>query len=114
MQFNLGVQGQTNQLTLFISRLATDIDPTAENPVLGSDLRRIDYWLANDGTQNRGLCRNEFRPITSDDALNYVAPPMPEDLTLIVAEEVRRCNSSISTVQPGRTPGTAPRRAPMA
>lgn len=89
VQFNLGVQGQSNQITLFISRLATDVDPTADNPVLGCDLRRIDFWLANDGTQNRGLCRNEFRPITSDDALNYVPPPMPEDTNLIIAEEVR-------------------------
>lgn len=89
VQINLGVQGQTNQLTLYISRLPTDIDPTAENPVLGADLRRIDYWLATDGTHARGLCRNEFRPVTSDDALNYTPPEMPDDLNQIIAEEVR-------------------------
>ena len=89
VQFNLGVQGQTSQLTLFVSRLATDIDPFAETPVLGSDLRRIDYWLATDGAQPRGLCRQELKPVTGDDALNFVAPEMPEDLSLILAEEVR-------------------------
>src|SRR5581483_11171339 len=41
VQINLGVQGQTNQITLYVSRLPTDIDPLADNPVLGSDLRRI-------------------------------------------------------------------------
>src|SRR5581483_8918190 len=89
VQINLGVQGQTNQITLYVSRLPTDIDPLADNPVLGSDLRRIDYWLASDGSQPRGLCRNEFRPVTSDDAINYTPPDMPEDLNQIIAEEVR-------------------------
>ncbi len=89
VQFNLGVQGQANSLTLYVSRLATDIDPLAENPVIGSDLRRIDYWLASDGMQPRGLCRQELKPVTSDDALNFMPPEMPEDPSLILAEEVR-------------------------
>lgn len=89
VQFNLGIQGQSTQLTLFVSRLATDIDPLAENPVVGSDLRRIDYWLASDGVQPRGLCRQELKPVTADEALSFVPPEMPEDLSLILAEEVR-------------------------
>ncbi|HZT80376.1 MAG TPA: prepilin-type N-terminal cleavage/methylation domain-containing protein, partial [Gemmataceae bacterium] len=87
--FNLGVQGDANHLTLYVSRapreLTAALAAQAENPPLVSDLRRITYWLASGGTT--GLARQEIKVATSDDALN--APAYPDDASFIIAEEVQ-------------------------
>jgi hypothetical protein len=89
-----GVQGQTNQLTIFTSRLPMDVinsylnPATSANPMLGSDLRRIDYWIGSnaDGT---GLCRKEFNTATSTDAMTMQLADPNTDPLMLVAEEVR-------------------------
>ena len=43
--FNLGLQGSSDQLTLYVSRVPGD----ADGATVVSDLRRISYWLAGGG-----------------------------------------------------------------
>jgi prepilin-type N-terminal cleavage/methylation domain-containing protein len=68
----LGVIGDSSSLTLFITRVPSDAWPgdDNQNPVV-SDLRRVTYWL--DGSN--GLCRQELRVVTSQDALDTSIPP---------------------------------------
>ena len=36
-----------------------------------------------------GLCRQEFKPVTSDDATNVLPPDIPDEGTYVFAEEVK-------------------------
>jgi prepilin-type N-terminal cleavage/methylation domain-containing protein len=80
----LGVLGTSEQLHLYITRVPTESfsSPSAvESNMLTSDLRRVTYWLSD-----QGLCRYEARTITSEEGLN---PTIPSDTTKsIMAEEV--------------------------
>jgi hypothetical protein len=96
VQFNLGVQGDTNRLTIYVSRVPSELlvtnDPTASGAVLPtvSDLRRITYWLAGgSGDATAGLARQEVKVATSDDAINSMPPDIPDELTYVIAEEVK-------------------------
>src|SRR6266852_6103703 len=77
--FNLGVIGDSNQLTIYQSRWPREVgqalaDPdNAANLPIVSDLRRVTWWLA-DGAGGSGLARQEIKLATSDDALNAPAP----------------------------------------
>jgi len=83
--FNLGVQGDNGTLVLYVSRVPSEMDPSWQGldvPVV-SDLRRITYWLTASG-----LCRQEIKLATSDDAIG-VPSDLPDDPSLVIAEEVR-------------------------
>jgi hypothetical protein len=92
--FNLGVQGDNNQLTIYQSRWPREVgqalaDPdNAPNMPIFSDLRRVTWWLA-DGAGGSGLARQEIPLATSDDALNAPAPDLGDGYSKLVAREVK-------------------------
>jgi type II secretory pathway pseudopilin PulG len=62
-----GVVGDSTTLTLFISKVPSELynpRPSDQGQVV-SDLRRIVYWV----DENLGLCRQDLRLPTSDDAM---------------------------------------------
>jgi hypothetical protein len=75
--------GGENSLTLFVSKAPTEAWPTREgNPgQLVSDLRRVDYWVAD-----QGLCRQEYRVVTAQDALGAAAASGDPAQWLLAAE----------------------------
>jgi hypothetical protein len=88
------LQGTTDTLTIWISRVPSD--PNNPNMVsnpfaqLGlSDTRRIDYWLAGGG--GLGLARLEQTAVTGDDAAPGTMPPDVSDANSkqIIAPEVK-------------------------
>jgi hypothetical protein len=92
--FNLGVQGDNTQLTIYQSRLPREAaqalaDPDdAPNMPIFSDLRRVTWWLA-DGPSGSGLARQEVKLATSDDALSAPAPDLGDGYSKMVASEVK-------------------------
>jgi prepilin-type N-terminal cleavage/methylation domain-containing protein len=94
--FNLGVQGDSSRLTLFVSRvpreaflaLGSNADLFVPNGT--SDLRRITYWLADGG----GLARQEVLQVTSDDAMSAMPPNVPNEMSFVEAEEVKNLGFS--------------------
>jgi len=91
--FNLGVQGDTATLTLYVSRLPHDVtngldsnDPSVVQP---SDLRRITYWLAGDGGNPLGLARQAVKFVTSSDQISALPPDVSDPGSFVIAEEVK-------------------------
>src|SRR5262249_52489371 len=83
--FTRGGQGANSPLVLYVGRVPSEMDPAGQGldvPVV-SDLRRITYWLTASG-----LCRQEIKLATSDDAIG-VPSDLPDDPSLVIAEEVR-------------------------
>ncbi|MFL5241166.1 MAG: prepilin-type N-terminal cleavage/methylation domain-containing protein [Gemmataceae bacterium] len=93
LTFNMGVQGDSTHLSVFVSRWPREIyqgmtgvsDSSA--PPTVSDLRRITYWLSGGGDSLGGLARQEFLQATSDDALDNSSPA--DDPKLVFAPQVR-------------------------
>jgi hypothetical protein len=118
VQFNLGVQGDANRLTIYVSRVPREIswtnDATANSngQPLVSDLRRITYWLAGGTSDSAGLARQEVKVATSDDALNSMPPDIPDELSFVVAEEIKSLEfqyfdgSTWQSSWDGTTPGS--------
>lgn len=95
-QFNLGVQGTSDRLTLYISKVPlaltapTDADGNpAGGTVIDSDLRRISYWVVGAGTDKpAGLARQEIKWVTNDDDINALPPGIADEDKLVIAPEV--------------------------
>lgn len=93
--YNVGVQGETTRLVLSMSRLprevdfalTTGVDP--ENLPLVCDIRRITYWLVNGGDLPLGLARQELKLVASDDLMAALPPEIPDELSYLMAEEVK-------------------------
>jgi len=95
--FNLAVQGDSERLTLFITRVPQP--PPNQNPdnTTGSpgvcDIRRITYWLLGGSAEPMGLARQEVLLITSDDAA-----ATPEEMgdvdRYLMADEVKSLSFS--------------------
>jgi type II secretory pathway pseudopilin PulG len=67
-----GVMGDSTSLTLYVSRVPGELyGSRVSDGQLVSDLRKIHYWLADGGM---GLCRQEVRVATAEDALTLDAP----------------------------------------
>jgi len=83
-----GVVGDTNTLTLFVSKVPGEIYSTRESDQgqLVSDIRRITYWMAD---ENLGLCRQEVRVATADEAL-APGPPSGDVKNFLLAPEVKK------------------------
>jgi prepilin-type N-terminal cleavage/methylation domain-containing protein len=83
----MGVMGNASELYLFVGRYPTEAWPANSNDQapLSSDLRRITYWLAADGKS--GLCRQEIKVVTSQDALNFTVPT-DDNAQYVMAPEV--------------------------
>jgi hypothetical protein len=92
--FNLGVQGNNTQLTIYQSRWPREAaqalaDPDdAPNMPIFADLRRVTWWLA-DGPSGSGLARQEVKLATSDDALSAPAPDLGDGYSKLVAKEAK-------------------------
>lgn len=94
--FNLGVQGSTNQLTIYISQVPSEvIIPPSQAassdtaPPLVSDLRRITYWLSGDSNAPGGLARQEITIATTDISNAPLPPGLPDESTFVIAPEVQ-------------------------
>jgi prepilin-type N-terminal cleavage/methylation domain-containing protein len=100
VQFNLYVQGESDWLTLYVSRLPRELsampsesrDPQGQ--VLVSDLRRITYWLAGGADAPLGLARQEIKLATADEALGDGPPDVGDEAVLVIAEEVKELKFS--------------------
>jgi prepilin-type N-terminal cleavage/methylation domain-containing protein len=87
IQFQLGVQGTASTLSLYISRLPSELNrPRAEAL---SDLRLVSYWLAGDPSRPLGLARREFLRVTSDEANSQPMPGSSGDEGAWIAPEVQ-------------------------
>lgn len=89
IQFQLGVQGGPNTLTLYISRLP---HVNEARPPIGirSDLRLVSYWLATDGSTPLGLAWRELEQVTGEQAnsTSAAANGAVEGATIIAPEVV--------------------------
>jgi prepilin-type N-terminal cleavage/methylation domain-containing protein len=86
---NIGIQGDATRLTVIVSRVPRDINLNLESLEIASDLRRITYWLVLGGDQPVGLARLEYKPVTAEEAAALVPPDIPDELSHLLAEEVR-------------------------
>ncbi|MGH9678122.1 MAG: hypothetical protein ACRD36_13545, partial [Candidatus Acidiferrum sp.] len=87
----LSVQGDSTTLHLFITsvpREAIPPDPVNNLPAIVSDLRRVSWWLSNNGDKT-GLARQEVNIATSQDATSNLPPGIDNEETFIVAPEVK-------------------------
>lgn len=88
--FQGGVFGSDRQLTLYVSRVPTDLLDvnSAAMTALGGDpkpdLRRITYYLGATG----GLCRQEQFLVTADGVRNSTDPDYTREANDLIAEEV--------------------------
>jgi len=82
-----GVLGDSTSLTLYVSKVPGELYGTRSGDAgqLVSDIRKIQYWLADGG---QGLCRQEVRVATAEDALT-TAPPAGDVNTYLLAPEVK-------------------------
>jgi prepilin-type N-terminal cleavage/methylation domain-containing protein len=92
--FGAGVQGTTNQLMLWVSRVPPPYSPAAVDAntaqPIAPDVRQVVYWLAGSGSG--GLARQEIAMVTSTDP-SVVWPPQDET-PHIIAEEVKNLTFS--------------------
>jgi hypothetical protein len=87
--FNQGIQGDSSTLILYVTRVPSELDPawSGDAAPTVSDLRRITFWLSNSG-----LSRQEIKLATSDDVINGLPSDLPDDPSLVIAEEVKSLN----------------------
>jgi prepilin-type N-terminal cleavage/methylation domain-containing protein len=85
----LNLQGDSERMILWVSRISADLSPLATNQPVTSDLHRVTYWLAGGDSAPLGLARQEVKQATSDDALVTVPPDIPDEPTFVIAEEVQ-------------------------
>jgi hypothetical protein len=86
------VRGDSGTLMIYTNRVPREVlTPPAmaaltDTPPVASDLRRICYWLAGDGTL--GLARQEMLLVTSDDA-QQAPTEMGDEASFVIAPEVQ-------------------------
>jgi len=85
--FNL--QGDSQHLVLWVSRISSDLSQWQTNQAVSSDVRRITYWLAGGSGSPLGLARQEIKQATSDDAQNSMTADIPDEGSLVIADEVQ-------------------------
>ena len=86
IQFQLGVKGDANSLSLYISRLPYVYEKNILPGQVLSDLRLVTYWLGTDGSTPLGLVRREFTDVTSDEANGTASGP---NTGVVIAPEVQ-------------------------
>jgi prepilin-type N-terminal cleavage/methylation domain-containing protein len=86
--FNMGLQGDASQVTVYISTVpkvnadAADRASAEQQQQSASDIRRVTYWLANGG-----LARQEVSRVTANDD-DAALPPNVDESKFIYAEDV--------------------------
>ncbi|MBI3410661.1 MAG: prepilin-type N-terminal cleavage/methylation domain-containing protein [Planctomycetes bacterium] len=85
IQVNLGVRGESNRIILSLSRLPRELLIKANNQdqQTTADLRRVTYWLLDNG----GLARQEIRAVTGEDA-DVLPPDVDSPEKYLMAPEV--------------------------
>jgi hypothetical protein len=89
--YNVGVRGDATSLILSVYRVQRPPvgQPTdVADPVVVSDVTRINYWLITNGADTVGLARQEIKQATStdiDQALTDIANPNQ----YLIADEVK-------------------------
>jgi hypothetical protein len=91
------VQGDSGRLTVYVSRvprelLTPDVLSGSDTPPVASDLRRVTYWLAGDGSL--GLARQELQTVTSDDAATVPPDGVANEADAVIAPEVKSLSFS--------------------
>lgn len=92
VHFNLGLQGDNTRVVIYTKRVPRELDPTVMDPnsvPLVCDLRRVTYWLAGGSGAPVGLARQEIKLVTSDDQMGAIPPDVPDETSMVIAEEVR-------------------------
>ena len=85
----LGVDGTSDVLHLYLSRVPRELLATTDNPPIVSDLRRVSYWLVPDpGDGSGGLARQEAKVISSTEATT-LPPGLGNDGQFVFASEVK-------------------------
>jgi hypothetical protein len=85
----LGVDGYSDVLHLYLSRVPRELLATTDNPPVVSDLRRVSYWLVPDpGDGSGGLARQEAKVVTSTEATT-LPPGLGNDGQFVFASEVK-------------------------
>jgi prepilin-type N-terminal cleavage/methylation domain-containing protein len=93
--FTLGLQGDSQRLILFVTRvprelnLSPDAVSSGETPAGVSDLKRITYWLAGGSGEPLGLARQVVKAVTADDSTAPLPPDIPDEASLVIADEVK-------------------------
>ena len=88
--FGSGVIGESDRLTLFVSRVAgagRNIDESGETP-LPSDIRRVMYWLTD-----HGMARQEIPWVTSERLQTSTDPDFEDgksEKDFVIADEVTK------------------------
>lgn len=82
-----GVVGDSTSLTLFMTKVPSELYSSRESEQgqLVSDVRRITYWMAAD---NLGMCRQEIRLATAQEAL-VPGPPGGDVKNYLLAPEIK-------------------------
>ncbi len=94
--FNQGLQGNTTQVTIYVSRIPRELTYAtltsaadgSQLPIV-SDLRSITYWLAGGTGVPLGLARKEIKLATANDDSTLLPPDITDETPYIIAEEVR-------------------------
>lgn len=92
VNFNLGVHGDSTNLVLSVYRVQkppAGQDPTQPDPVILSDVRRVNYWLITNGSDTVGLARAEIPQATSLDADTWPPSNLAEQNKYIIADEIK-------------------------
>ncbi|MSQ94606.1 MAG: hypothetical protein EXR98_08620 [Gemmataceae bacterium] len=91
VKFNIGVQGDAGSLMLSTYRvqksraIVVGVDNSTE---LISDLRRINYWVATNGSETLGLARAEFKQATSAD-IDMLPMELDDQGQYVIAAQVK-------------------------
>lgn len=92
VQFNVGVYGTNKYVILSTHRVRTG--PTTTQPEMPdeiptSDLRRVCYWVVEEGSESLGLARAEIQQATGPDVDVFDPTMLPDQKKYIIAREVK-------------------------
>jgi hypothetical protein len=91
VNYNIGVQGDSTSFALSVYRVQpgpVGAPTNVPDPVVVSDLRRVNYWLVMNGPDTLGLARQEIQQATSLD-IDPLPGQVSDPNSFIVAKEVK-------------------------
>ena len=91
VKFNIGIFGEASTLRLSVYRAEKPSAGAIANQAQGevmSDLRRIDYWLVQNGAETLGLARREVKLATSLD-IDSEPTELADQEKYLIAREVK-------------------------
>jgi hypothetical protein len=85
----LNLQGDSEWMILWVSRISGDLSPLLTNQPVTSDLHQVTYWLAGGDSNPLGLARQEIKQATNENSLATAPPNIPDEQNYVIAEEVQ-------------------------